>query len=179
MDKSGSMTVALEVGRQLGAMISAVCEADLFAYAFDTIAYPVEPKGQSLADWEKVLRGVNAGGGTSCGVALDWMRRHGQRVEQVILVTDEGENTAPLFQGAYAEYAQALNVRPAVVIVKIGQATDLLERACRALGVVTSVFEFRGDYYALPNVVPLLTRPSQTELLMEILSYPLPRRKGA
>ena len=179
LDKSGSMTVALEVGRQLGAMISAVCEADLFAYAFDTIAYPVEPKGQSLADWEKVLRGVNAGGGTSCGVALDWMRRHGQRVEQVILVTDEGENTAPLFQGAYAEYAQALNVRPAVVIVKIGQATDLLERACRALGVVTSVFEFRGDYYALPNVVPLLTRPSQTELLMEILSYPLPARRPA
>ncbi|HZY86476.1 MAG TPA: vWA domain-containing protein, partial [Gemmataceae bacterium] len=128
LDKSGSMTVALEVGRQLGAMISAVCEAGLFAYAFDTIAYPVEPKGKSLADWEQALRGVQAGGGTSCGVALDWMRRHGQRVEQIVLVTDEGENTAPLFKDAYAEYARGLNVRPAVVIVKVGQATDLLER---------------------------------------------------
>jgi hypothetical protein len=39
------------------------------------------------------------------------------------------------------------------------------------------VFEFRGDYYALPNVIPLLTRPSQAELLMEILNYPLPRRR--
>jgi hypothetical protein len=177
LDKSGSMQVALEVGRQLGAMVSAVCAADLFAYAFDTIAYPVEPRGKSLADWEKALLGIQAGGGTSCGVALDWMRRQGQRVEQVVLVTDEGENTAPLFKDAYEAYAQALNVRPSVVIVKIGQATDVLERACRERGVVLSVFEFRGDYYALPNVIPLLTRPSQAELLMEILNYPLPRRK--
>src|SRR5207253_1067462 len=51
LDKSGSMTIALEVGRQLGAMISTVCEADLFAYAFDTIAYPIEPTGKGLADW--------------------------------------------------------------------------------------------------------------------------------
>jgi len=57
LDKSGSMNVALEVGRQLGAMISAVCAADLFAYAFDSIAYAVEPKGQSLAEWEKALPG--------------------------------------------------------------------------------------------------------------------------
>jgi hypothetical protein len=40
------------------------------------------------------------------------------------------------------------------------------------------VFEFRGDYYALPNVIPLLSMPSQAELLMEILSYPLPERKA-
>ena len=31
IDKSGSMNVAIEVGRQLGAMISAICEAELFA----------------------------------------------------------------------------------------------------------------------------------------------------
>ena len=179
VDTTGSMNVALEIGRQLGAMISAVCQADLFAYAFDTIAYPVEPKGKSLADWEKALRGVNAGGGTSCGVALDWMRRQGQRVEQVVLVTDEGENTAPLFKDAYEAYAKALVVRPSVTIVKIGQASDLLERACRELGVSPNVVAFGGDYYALPNVIPLLSYPSQTELLMEILNYPLPQRRAS
>ena len=91
------------------------------AHAFDSIAYPVEPPGKSLADWEKVLLGVHAGGATSCGVALERMRRQGQRVEQLVLVTDEGENAAPLFKDAYAEYARELNVRPAVVIVKVGQ----------------------------------------------------------
>jgi hypothetical protein len=178
LDKSGSMNVALEVGRQLGAMISAVCAAELFAYAFDTIAYPVTPQGSTVADWEKALLGIHAGGSTSCGVALDWMARKGQRVEQIVLVTDEGENTAPLFRDAYAAYAAALNVRPAVTIVKVGQAANLLEQACRTLGVPLNVFEFRGDYYALPNVIPLLSMPSQADLLMEILSYPLPQRKA-
>jgi hypothetical protein len=178
LDKSGSMSVALEVGRQLGAMISAVCAAELYAYAFDSIAYPVEPKGATLADWEKALLGVHAGGSTSCGVALEWMARQGQRVEQIVLVTDEGENTAPLFKDAYDAYVRAVNVRPAVTIVKIGQATNTIEQACRDKGVPLNVFEFRGDYYALPNVIPFLTAPSQTELLMEILNYPLPERKA-
>jgi hypothetical protein len=164
--------------RQLGAMISAICTADLFAYAFDTIAYPVTPAGRTVADWEKALLGIHAVGGTSCGVALEWMAKQGQRVEQLVLVTDEDENTAPLFKDAYQGYSRALNVRPAVTIVKIGQAATLLEQACRELGVPVKVFEFRGDYYALPNVIPLLTLPSQAELLMEILSYPLPTRKA-
>jgi hypothetical protein len=178
VDKSGSMSVAIDVGRRLGAMVSAVCEADLFAYAFDTIAYPLEPSGKSLADWEKALAGVRAGGGTSCGVALDWMRRKKQRVEQVVLVTDEGENQAPTFKDAYEAYVKELNVRPAVILVKVGQAVDLLERVCHQLGVAPNVFTFAGDYYALPNVIPLLLAPSQQELLMEILDYPLPQRKS-
>jgi hypothetical protein len=179
LDKSGSMHVALEVGRQLGAMISAICQADLFAYAFDSIPYPIEPRGPALADWEKALAGIHAGGSTSCGVALDWMRRKGQRVEQLVFVTDEGENAPPRFQEAYEAYAGEFKVRPSVILVRIGQAADTLQRACRDLGVPINVIEFRGDYYALPNVIPLLKFPSQVELLMEILNYPLPRRKEA
>ncbi len=178
LDKSGSMNVALEIGRQLGALVSAVCAADLFAYAFDTIAYPVAPKGKALADWEKALLGIQAGGSTSCGVALQWMATQGQRVEQIVLVTDEGENAAPLFKDAYEGYAKALNVRPSVTIVKVGQASDLLEQVCRERGVPLNVVEFRGDYYALPNVIPFLMAPSQADLLMEILNYPLPERRA-
>ncbi len=179
LDKSGSMQEAIEVGKRLGAMISAVCTSELFAYAFDTAACPVLPQGPSLADWEAALSKVQAGGGTSCGVALDAMRRQRQRVEQFVFVTDEDENTAPLFQSAYEAYARELGVRPGVAIVKVGKATDTLERAARALGVAAQVFEFRGDYYALPNVLPLLAQPSQAELLMEVLDYPLPRRRTA
>ena len=38
-------------------------------------------------------------------------------------------------------------------------------------------FTFAGDYYALPNLVPLSTRPSRLELLLEILETPLPARE--
>ena len=81
-------------------MISGVCQAELFAYAFDTVAYPIagpqarraslaqfkqrgavqparQPTEPTLAGWEKALAGINAGG-TSCGVALELMRRQEQ-----------------------------------------------------------------------------------------------------
>ncbi len=178
LDKSGSMQVALEVGRQLGAMISAICESDFFAYAFDSMPYPIETKGPSLADWEKALAGIHAGGSTSCGVALEWMRKQKQRVEQIIMVTDEGENHAPLFKDAYTAYSQELATRPDVIFVKVGQASKTLETACAQMGISPSAFEFKGDYYALTNLIPLLTRPSMLDLLMEIMVYPLPKRKA-
>jgi hypothetical protein len=179
IDKSGSMQVAIEAGRQLGAMISAVCTADLFTYAFDTVAVAVEPAGSSLSDWEKALAGINAVGGTSCGVAIERLLRKNQRVEQIVMVTDEGENSAPLFKDAYQEYARKMGVRPAVILIKIGSASRSLEMACTEIGVAPNVFEFRGDYYALPNVLPLLTYPSLAEMVMEVLDYPLPKRRTA
>jgi hypothetical protein len=179
IDKSGSMTEAIEVGKQLGAMISAVSDAELVAYAFDSVAYPLKPKGTGLADWEKALAGIQAGGNTSCGVALKQMARKKQRVEQLVMITDEDENTAPLFTEAYQKYAEAAGIRPAVILVKLGRSCQKLEEACAELGIAPNVAEFRGDYYALPNLIPLLTYPSLAELVTQILEYPLPQRRDA
>jgi hypothetical protein len=178
IDKSGSMSQAIEVGKRIGAMISAVCDDALYAYAFDTMAYPIEGGGEDVAPWEKALAGINAGGGTSCGAALEQMRFKLQQVEQIVLVTDGGENTPPLFADSIRKYRQTLSADPSVVIVRVQGDVNRLEQSCRKAGMVVDVLEFRGDYYALPNLVPLLARPSRLELLMEILDYPLPRRKS-
>ena len=106
------------------------------------------------------------------------MRKQKQRVEQIIMVTDEGENHAPLFKDAYTAYSQELATRPDVIFVKVGQASKTLEIACAQMGISPSAFEFKGDYYALTNLIPLLTRPSMLDLLMEIMVYPLPKRKA-
>jgi hypothetical protein len=179
IDKSGSMSVAIELGKRLGSLISAICEKDLFVYAFDTMAYPVERAGNDLADWERALMGITAGGGTSCGVAVEYMRRKRQYVEQLILVTDEGENTAPLFVDALKKYREEVKADPTVCFVRTPGAGTQLEQACQQAGIVADAFQFSGDYYSLPNLVPLLTRPSKLELLMEIMEYPLPVRKPA
>jgi hypothetical protein len=179
VDKSGSMEAAIELGKRLGALISAVCEKDLYVYAFDTVAYTVERGGGDLASWEKALKGIAAGGGTSCGVALEFMARKRQYVEQVIVVTDEGENTAPLFVDALKKYREAAQADPNVCFARTPGAGTQLEDQCRRAGIACDAFQFEGDYYALPNLVPLLSRPSKLELLMEILDYPLPRRRPA
>lgn len=176
VDKSPSMTQALEVGKRIAAIISGITEAELFVYAFDTYSYPVIAEGRELSDWEKAFKPLCIAGGTSIGVALETMRLHQEAVEQIIIVTDEGENTRPYFSLVYPRYCQDLKVSPNVVIVKVGHHSNYLERQLQQNQVAFETFTFAGDYYSLPNLVPLLSRPSRLELLMEILETQLPVR---
>ncbi len=179
IDKSSSMHEAIDLGRQIGAMVSLICERDLFTYAFDTHAYPVQAQGKTLADWESAMLGIYARGATSCGAALQAMVGEKQRIEQIIMITDANENREPWFKDAYAAYVEQMSVKPELILVKVGQASEKIEAACKALGVVVNVFNFQGDYYALSNLIPLLSRPSRAELIDEILEYPLPERQVA
>jgi hypothetical protein len=179
IDKSGSMTQAIEVGKRLGALLAAVADRELYVYAFDSIAYPVEAAGPELAAWERALTGITAGGSTSVGVGVELLRRKKQYVEQVVVVTDEGENADPRFVPALQKYREELKADPAVCFVKVEGATSQLEDECKRAGITADAYQFKGDYYSLPNLVPLLARPSKLELLQEVLEYPLPQRRPA
>ena len=176
IDKSGSMDNAIEIGKRLAAMISGVTEADLFVYAFDTMPYPVKAEGKELSDWERAFQHIRAGGGTSIGCALEVMRRKKQVVEQIIIVSDEGDNSTPYFHDAYEAYKRYMNAVPEVVIVQVGHACGYVERKLKENSVQVDTFNFKGDYYSLPNLIPLLTRPSRLDLLMEIMETQLPVR---
>ena len=176
IDKSGSMESAIEVGKRLAALISGISEAALFVYAFDTMPYPVQANGSELTDWERAFKHIRAGGGTSCGCAVEAMRIKKQVVEQFILVTDEGENAAPYFADAYQNYCRSLGVIPDVVIVRVGAWCEYVQKQLKDKQVSVETFTFGGDYYSLPNLVPMLSRPSRLELLMEILDTSLPVR---
>ena len=105
------------------------------------------------------------------------MRRKRQYVEQIILVTDEGENTGPLFVPTLQKYRAELEGRPERLHRPHAGRDDGVRDAVPQAGIAADVFQFTGDYYSLPNLVPLLSRPSKLELLMEIMEYPLPRRR--
>ena len=179
VDKSSSMEGAIELGKRIGAMISAICESELYTYAFDSMAHEIVAAGHDLADWERAFDGIEAYGMTSCGVALKNLERKKQRVEQIIMISDEQQNTPPQFVHALREYRAAVGADPSVVIVRTPGGSDFVEQQCRREGVQVDVFKFEGDYYSLPNLVPMLARPSKLELLMEIMDYPLPKRKSA
>jgi len=179
IDASGSMSQAIEIGKRIGAMIAGVTNASLYAYAFDSIGYPVEAAGASLAEWERAMAGIRAGGMTSCGIGFEMMRRAGQYVEQVIMITDEAENTSPMFVDAYQKYSRDMGSSPHVVFVKTRGAGDLLERRCKAANIAFDAYQFTGDYYALPNLLPMLSRNSRLDLLIDIMAYRLPKRKAA
>jgi hypothetical protein len=173
VDKSGSMQSAIEVGRRVAAMISGLTQAELYVYAFDTVPFAVRAEGTTHSAWETAFANLKADGGTSMGCALEAMRRARQRVEQIVIVTDGAENTAPYFHQVYDAYAAEMAVRPQVLIVYVGASSHALQHSLQRLQIVVDDYRFGGDYYSLPNLVPLLTRPSRFELLLEILATPL------
>ena len=90
-----------------------------------------------------------------------------------------GGEHAPLFVETLKKYREEVKADPSVRFVRTPRARTLLEDQCRQAGITADAFQFTGDYYSLPNLVPLLSRPSKLDLLMEILEYPLPVRKPA
>jgi hypothetical protein len=182
VDKSSSMVKAVEVAKQLAALVSAVTSADFYVYAFDTAAFEIKSgvkKGEraSLSDWEKVFKPIKADGGTSIGAPLAKMTKDNIYVEQIVLVTDEGENTAPYFGDAWKEYANKMGIAPSVIIIQVDGSNDHFGKGLLDKGIELTRYKLTdADYYALPNLLPLLALPTRAELVDKIMEYALPTR---
>lgn len=180
IDKSGSLEVAIGIAKHAAAMLSTAMDENipLYVYAFDTAAFEIRSQGKSYADWDKAFKMIKANGGTSIGSAMAALRSQKRYVEQVMIITDEGENQHPYFAPEYQAYASALNIKPNVIIVDVGDFTTKIQDELRRIQAPCESVTFTGDYTSLPNLIPMLTRPSRLELLNEILATPLPTRLG-
>jgi len=176
IDISGSLMEAIEVSKQLAPMVANICTGHLYVIAFNTAVYPVPiPEEMSLAGMEKAMHGLRAMGGTCIGGPLIYMAKNGINVEQFIIITDEDENNNPSFYDAYLQYTRNMTDSPSVTIVRVGPyKTDAIQNSCKRLGIEYNAFDFNGDYYSLPNVIPFLTGKSRFDLVMEIMATPLP-----
>ncbi|MBV9229643.1 MAG: hypothetical protein JOZ18_10050, partial [Chloroflexi bacterium] len=182
VDKSSSMTQAVEVAKQLAALVSAVISAEFHVYAFDTAAFEIKTdvKGDrrpALSDWERAFKFIKANGSTSVGAPLAKMIKDKIYVDQIVIVTDEGENTPPYFRDAWDEYAKVMKAAPSVIIVQVGGTNHSFVTGLQGRGIEVMRYQFKdSDYYSLINVLPLLAMPSKLELVDLILQYPLPQR---
>jgi len=181
IDKSGSLDTAIEVGKNVAALISGATEANLSVIAFDTSAREIVATGSNMSDWERAFKPVHAHGGTSIGAALDFLMRKNKPVEQIVVVTDEGENNSPYFHDVFPKYVEKFNVTPAITIIYIKTQYGNKEfSAClKRAKIAFDYYEAEsGDYYALPGLIPLLSRKSKLDLLYEIMDTPLPKRES-
>lgn len=186
IDKSGSMTSAIELGKQVAASISQACVAgnEPIVYLFDSQPIPIvwstaDGDSKTKSAWDKKLQMFNASGGTAPGMAVKAMLSKKQTIEQIVLITDEGENNdAYSFVRSIQDYEKEIKSTPAVVILRVGQhATDKIETACKKAGISVDVLDARKtDSVSMPNVLQMLSRRSVFDTLQEILALPLPTR---
>ena len=181
IDKSGSMGMAIEIGKQLAALIAPICSGGLHVFAFDSMPYELTTRGNmTMSAWEDAFKGIKAGGNTYAATPILAMARKNQVVEQIIYVTDEGENGTPTSGVALRAYAESFKIEPTVVIVKVGTASDQMEKSFKHAGFNVETFSpssNKSDYYSLPSLIPMLSKGSRLELLMDIMSLDLPMRK--
>src|SRR5262245_45412688 len=74
VDKSGSMSQAIEVAKEVAALISAVCQ-QFRVLAFDSEAFEIQAAGVERSAWEQAFRLVRASGSTSIGAPLAKLAR--------------------------------------------------------------------------------------------------------
>jgi hypothetical protein len=174
VDRSGSMTQAIEVGKNTAALISGATVAELTVVVFDTTPMEIVAKGRSLTDWENAFKPVRPGGSTSMGCALNYLMKKEKVVETIVVITDEGENANPMFSMVYELYAKQLGVRPNVVIIHVGPADNTFSSNLKRAGIEYDMYTPAGnDYYALPGLIPLLAQKSKLDLVFEIMETPL------
>jgi hypothetical protein len=175
VDKSASMHAAIALGKKIAAMVSGAIDAPLFVYAFDRHATRVVADGEAFSDWERAFKHIKPSGPTAIGAALMTMKENNERVEQVVVITDEEETEPPSFADGYCEYTSALGIAPHVIIVRVGYPLDMVRASLEKLGVHAMVLDGRGDNVALPNLLPMLASGS---LIETILATPLPGRSA-
>jgi hypothetical protein len=172
IDKSGSMDICIDIGKQLAALVSTVCQAELSVEVFDGQSFTVEPKRRDLEGWEEAFRLVRANGCTSIGASLRKLKS--RRLEQIVVVSDGEENTAPYFSAELEDYRRLHHETPDVFLIKVSQKEETdFERMMREHGFCLTVIPFNGDYYNLPNVIPRLCQGVEADLVAEVLQYPL------
>lgn len=173
VDKSGSMEQCIEIGRMLACLCSTIADAPLWVEAFDSESFSVQASQPTFDAWEMAFRHIRAQGWTSLGATLRKLQH--KNFEQILLISDGVENTRPFFCEELTRYQQSRGRPVKVFWLKVAATGHTpLEESARNFPIELETIPFQGDYYNLPNLVPMLCQQQQDEsLLSQILELPL------
>jgi len=185
IDTSYSMEKAIEEGKRVGATL-AQAGGDNFrgCYLFGSTARRLKWSDADgdifqYSAWQKKLKMVKANGGTNLGACLTAMIRNDEDVEQIIILTDEGENGHPLFHEKLPAYKEKFGHLPEIIIVRLAgmDTRDIVEKTCKQAGAEVTLMDCtRTDKIALPNLIQLCSKKSVFDLIQDVLELPLPTK---
>jgi hypothetical protein len=174
-DKSGSMSQAIEAARQVAATLARFVKGEVHLVFFDTAPRYVRATGKTLEQIKAETWLITAGGGTSVGCGLVYAIEKGLVFDGIAIISDGGENTAPLFPDTYARMVKATDrLLPVYLYQCSGEHNNLSPRMAQS-GLDVQTFDLRGskmDYYSLPALVQTM-RVNRYSLVDEIMETPL------
>jgi len=131
VDKSGSMTgILIELGLLVSAAIAGKVQGSLKVRAFDDRSHDIElPEEITVSEIYRLINSIQASGMTSIGSALQAALEPSnqstlERYDNIIVVTDEEENTEPFFTPLLQRYRDTVNRDVRFIIVSTHAHTD-------------------------------------------------------
>lgn len=173
-DKSGSMAQAIEGARQVAGLLSRAVTGEVLLVFFDTQPRAFDVTGKSYDEIRDLTRNINAAGGTSIGVGLNYALETGFEMDGIALISDGAEHQGPFFATTHALAEQKLGKQIPVYFYKTAGEPDSISGVCGAAGIEMQTFDLRGgfDFYSLPNLIATM-RANRYSLIDEILGTPL------
>lgn len=170
-DKSGSMHEAIEAARHIAATLAKMVKGKVWLVFFDTHPMTVDVTGLPLDAIKKATEHVTANGGTSIGCGLQRMLDEKIHVDGIVVVSDGGENSAPLFSDVYPRYSKLVDKEVPVYLYHCGNKDREFSAFMKLAHIDLQVFDLPRniDYYSIPNLVATM-RTNRYSILDEIMS---------
>jgi hypothetical protein len=173
-DRSPSMAPAIEYTRQLAAVMARMVRGHVHVVFFDAAPRYFEATGLTYDELREITKSVQIGSGTSIGCGVQYALERQLVIDGITIVSDGGENAAPAFTGAYAQYARWADKEVPVYFYRVkGDDVDTLSRKCYHTGIDLQIFDVdSADFYSLPTLIQTM-RTQRYSLSDEIFATPL------
>ena len=181
IDKSYSMDSAINLAKDLAAAIAQAAVEEPYVVLFDSVPEKIKWKKSdgditTRSAWDRKFKMYKAGGYTHLFSCIDLMIREGYNPEQIVIVTDEGENGGHTYR-SLQEFNKQQGYYPDVVIVRIG-SDSRVTNSLKHIGVKVDVLQCDNtDNISIPNILSVLSRKSIFDLTQDILELDLPSKE--
>lgn len=176
-DKSGSMTQAIEVARQVAGTLAKMVKQEVYLIFFDTVPRFMDVTGKTYEQILEATKRILAQGGTSIGCGLQYLMDKNEEVDGIAVVSDCAENTPPYFADRYGKYCESLGKSIPVYVYRCdagmtSPSDTELSVSMKSAGHDLQEFDLRGskvDFYSLPGLVKSMntSRYSLIDTIME------------
>lgn len=145
-DASSSMTSAIQAATIMATMISACFGAELSFFASDYVASPY-PRPSTVQQTLQICRTIRASGCTSLAAALWPYYEQKKKIDRIILVTDEEENTPCRgfnFARLLQKYMNEIHKNVELIVICVDSGDVRFRASLAECGIACKVMKIDG-----------------------------------
>lgn len=167
-DHSLSMTRTIDIARRISALIASQIKGKVYLVFFNNLPKFFDVTGMDYQQIHDKTKFVVATGPTSIGCGLDYIDKKDIVVNGMVIVSDGGDNSYPLFKNTYDKYTQKFNFEPTVYHLWVpGDSNRLTMDYVQRINISKDF-----DEYAYSNLLNIL-KTNRYQLLDDIYDTPL------